>query len=298
MFVRQYTIFATAHPVVLLVYCAGGMVFSLLGMSPLVLVINLAGGLVLQAFYMGVKATRTTLKLGALIMLPIVLLNMVSNSGGLTVLFRAFNRNFTLESLLYGLLSGGVFLAMVVWIRCVSAIFSSEKFLYLFGSRFPNSALLFSLILKQFPDTKYRVDAIHLAQNPQDAPSSRRGKIKTGVRRLSTLLEWSMEDGIEAADSMKARGYGRGKRSSYQQYRFSGGDVGLLVVCSLLLAVVIPGILLEKQAFRLFPTWQYSFSAPGQRLSVLVLLTVYYGIPLLLELRKRGGHRRVSHGNK
>jgi energy-coupling factor transport system permease protein len=54
-------------------------------------------------------------------------------------------------------------------------------------------------------------------------------RLKTSMSKvlneLSILLSWSMEEGLDTADSMKARGYGITRRSSFSIYRFTRRDV-------------------------------------------------------------------------
>jgi energy-coupling factor transport system permease protein len=56
------------------------------------------------------------------------------------------------------------------------------------------------------------------------------GKIRHGARRLSILISWTLEKGIDSADSMKARGYGLHGRTSYNSYIFSVKDAFFLIL--------------------------------------------------------------------
>lgn len=63
--------------------------------------------------------------------------------------------------------------------------------------------------------------------------------VRGAVRELSALLTWSMEEGLDTADSMKARGYGVGRRSFYAAYRFNVRDgLALALVGALLFLCV------------------------------------------------------------
>ena len=77
------------------------------------------------------------------------------------------------------------------------------------------------------------------------ARSSLRERTRANLRLVSVLMGWSMEDSLETADAMRARGWGvRGSRTTYALYRFRARDgvvLGLLVVlaaASVLLAWV------------------------------------------------------------
>lgn len=73
---------------VLVCYCLAAIALSLLSMHPAVLLVNLICAFSVHTFYLGIRATKNTLKLGALIILPVVLVNLLTNSGGMTTLFR------------------------------------------------------------------------------------------------------------------------------------------------------------------------------------------------------------------
>lgn len=72
-------------------------------------------------------------------------------------------------------------------------------------------------------------------------PSAAGGKnpVRGAVRELSALLTWSMEEGLDTADSMKARGYGVGRRSFYAAYRFNVLDGLVLALVGALLFLCV-----------------------------------------------------------
>ena len=63
------------------------------------------------------------------------------------------------------------------------------------------------------------------------------GKIKGASRRLSILVSWTLEKGIDTSDSMRARGYGLNGRTSYNSYVFSLRDATVTFVS--VMAVII-----------------------------------------------------------
>ena len=49
------------------------------------------------------------------------------------------------------------------------------------------------------------------------------------MRQLSVLIQWTLEGGAAAADSMAARGYGLPGRTAYTNYRLDGRDRDILL---------------------------------------------------------------------
>ena len=60
--------------------------------------------------------------------------------------------------------------------------------------------------------------------------STMKEKLTSGMRTLSALTDWTLEGSIVTGDSMRARGYGTAKRTSFQIYRMKALDWTLLAV--------------------------------------------------------------------
>ena len=56
---------------------------------------------------------------------------------------------------------------------------------------------------------------------------------------LSALTDWALEGSVVTADSMRARGYGTARRTSFQIYRMTAADWTLQVLIVLLAAAVL-----------------------------------------------------------
>ena len=63
----------------------------------------------------------------------------------------------------------------------------------------------------------------------------RRRRIRESLRLVTVLMGWGMEDSLETADAMKARGWGAAeRRTTYQRYRFRRTDTVVLIAVVLL----------------------------------------------------------------
>jgi len=110
---------------------------------------------------------------------------------------------------------------------------------------------------------------------------------------LSILLTWSMEDAVETADSMRARGYGLPGRTAFSLYRLDGRDRGMLLWLALCGAYVIAGWIAGGLAFRYYPSVRFGdlgAFAVSFRLAYLALgLT-----PVILNGREARRWRRLT----
>ncbi len=67
--------------------------------------------------------------------------------------------------------------------------------------------------------------------------STVREKLNSGMRTLSALTDWALEGSVVTGDSMRARGYGTAKRTSFQIYRMKALDWILIAVMLILTGV-------------------------------------------------------------
>lgn len=220
------TAFYSLHPAVAFFFFVMVLAFAILCMHPVYAGVSLVAAILFGLHTRGGHLKRT-LRFAVPIFVLIALLNPLFNHRGDTVLFDAFGNGITLEAVQYGVTSAAMFAAVVMWFGCYSAIMTSDKFLYLFGRLAPSGALVVSMAIRMVPKMQRQMETVARVQRMLDtgngAPVLRR--IRIGLRRLSVLLNWTMEDAIETADSMKARGYGMHRgRTSFDLFRVDRRD--------------------------------------------------------------------------
>ena len=115
---------------------------------------------------------------------------------------------------------------------------TSDKFTALFGGVIPSLSLLLVMILRLIPGftrkAKQILDARQAIGKDASQASSLREKIQSGTTVLSSLVTWSLEGSVITADSMRARGYGSGKRTSFRLYRITPRDITLICLMAIL----------------------------------------------------------------
>ena len=65
-------------------------------------------------------------------------------------------------------------------------------------------------------------------------------RAKQGIRIISVMITWALENAVETADSMKSRGYGLRGRSAFSIFRFDKRDMlalGYIIVSCVYVAV-------------------------------------------------------------
>lgn len=294
MYIRPYTLFSTVHPVLLLIYALGAPVVTMCGRNPVFQITAFVCAVCVNCFYLGLKGTRQGMRGILFIFLLVMVFNIILNPMGVTTLFYIGERRVTLESFAYGFSNGLMLTTVVLWFRSFTAVLPNDKFLYLFGKRFQKTGLLLSMIMKLFPETRYKIHCIQFADDTlgYEETMSLKEKLRRSMRQISVLLEWSMEDGIETADSMKARGYGDGVRSSYEEYSMTIYDNITFVCLIITLAAAIGTVIIQNQEFTYYPTLAWKIENPIASAVGIICQGIFFLTPLWMELLKKRGKRR------
>ena len=239
--------FSSLHPLVNFLFFLGAIGFGVVIQHPAYLL----SGVVCSAVYYLILTGRKGLKL-ILGLIPvfavITLINPLFNTYGKTVLFTYFGRKYTLEAVYYGMSLGAMFVVMMVWFSCYNLVLTSDKFVCLFGSLIPSLSLLLVMVLRLIPSFMRKTKQIIAARNAigrgSNENSTLREKAMSGMTVLSALTDWALEGSIVTADSMRARGYGSTKRTSYRRYRMCLRDwlvLGLEVMLAGLVVSAVAG---------------------------------------------------------
>ena len=234
--------FSCCHPAVNFLFFAAAIGCGMVIQHPAYI---LAGVVCGGVYYCLLYGRQGLPRIAGMLLLPILtaVLNPLINHRGKAVLFLVMGKPYTLEALCYGLALGGIFLVMLLWFGCYSAVLTSDKFTSLFGSLIPSLSLLLVMVLRLIPaftrKTKQVLDARRAIGMGAEQTGSLRHKLRSGMTVLSALTSWALEGSIITADSMRSRGYGCGKRTSFRLYRMTKRDWALLTLIGGLFCLVI-----------------------------------------------------------
>lgn len=258
--------FSGFHPVVNLVYFVLVLALSMVLTHPACTAVSLAAALCYGAVLTGGKGLRRTVLLLAPMALLAAAVNVLFNHEGATILTWFPSGNpLTLESMAYALGAAGMLCALVSWFACFNQVMTSDKLVYLFGRVIPALSLVISMTLRFVPKFKAQFQVVAEAQKCAGRdPGS--GRLWQRAKNLATvfsiLVTWSLENGIETADSMKSRGYGLPGRTAFALYTFDRRDrlaLGWLSGCG---AVLLGGAMLGGFSWQYYPVMRSS-AAPG-----------------------------------
>jgi energy-coupling factor transport system permease protein len=282
-------IFYGYHPIVNFAYFAAALAFAMFFTHPVCLAVSLVCAFAYSVYINGKKALRFNL----IYMLPMLifaaLLNPAFNHQGGTILTYLPSGNpLTLESILYGVAAAVMLVTVISWFSCFNAVMTSDKFVYLFGRIIPALSLILSMALRFVPRFRAQIKVISSAQRNigRDVSSgSLWRRAKHGIKILSIMVTWALENAIETADSMKGRGYGLPGRTAFSIYRFDRRDAAALGFVAACAAYVLIGSATGGLEWRYFPTVRGTWNG-AYTISVFAVYLALCVMPLILNARE------------
>ncbi|MBD7909931.1 energy-coupling factor transporter transmembrane protein EcfT [Clostridium sp. Sa3CVN1] len=248
--------FSRLHPLINFTYFLFVIMFSMFLMDPIFLGISLIGSMLYSVYLKGIKA----LKFNVIYMMPMIIfltiLNPLFNHEGATIILYINNNPITLEAIIYGVASAIMLVSVLIWFSAYNVVMTSDKFMYLFGRVMPKNSLIVAMVLRFVPRFKAQIKVISNGQKSIGKDITNGNifeRINHGVKILSMLITWALENAIETADSMKARGYGLKGRTSFYLYKFSLRDKIILGVLLVLIGITLCGISFELGSANYFP---------------------------------------------
>ncbi len=276
--------FSKCHPAVNFLFFAGAIAAAVVIQHPAYLLAGVVTGTVYYLLLNGIKGIKTLLGLLPLFAL-LTLVNPLFNTLGERVLFTLFGRPYTWEALLYGGAVGGMFVAMMLWFGCYNKVLTGDKFTSLFGNLIPSISLLLVMVLRMIPGFIRKIKQITGARRAigkgVGASATKKEKLKEGVTVLGALTAWALEGSIVTGDSMRARGYGTAKRSSFMIYRMTPRDYILLATMGALLVLLVAAAYHGQTEAVFVPTLQFASPSWG-----LPVYTGYLLIPTILHIKE------------
>lgn len=249
--------FATYHPVINFLFFCAVIGIGIFLIHPVFLGISMAASLT-YALLLGGKGTlRFFLCFLLPMLLLVVIVNPLMNQQGGTILFYyTQSRYVSLEAVIYGLLTGFMLSSVLLWFSCYNKIMTSDKFVFLFGKLVPVVSLIFSMVMRFVPNYKMQIKKISDGQKciGRDVSNgSVKEKVRHGIKIVSVMFTWALENAIDSADSMRCRGYGTAKRSTFCVYRFDRRDAVCGIILLTAAGIVLAGAVMGACAVSFYP---------------------------------------------
>ena len=276
--------FSKCHPAVNFLFFVGAIGMSVVIQHPMYLLSGIVTGGIYYLLLNGRKGWNTILWLLPMFVF-LTAINPLFNTLGETPLFYVFGRPYTFEALLYGGALASMFVIMMLWFGCYNKVLTSDKFTSLFGNFIPAVSLLLVMVLRMVPNFIRNTGQIigarkSIGKGASEAASTKE-KVKDGMTVLGTLTSWALEGSVVTGDSMRARGYGSAKRTSFMIYRMTVADWWLLVVMAVLVTLTILAAVWGQMTANFTPKLQIAATSWG-----IVAYTAYLLIPTALSIKE------------
>lgn len=279
----QHTAFDTAHPAVPAAFLVLTLGMTMASAQPVLIGLSFVGAFAYSVCVRGVRASVASLRWQIPLVAVIAVLNPLFSASGSTEVARMGFRVIYLESLCYGFAMGGLFVSSALWFQAAATMLPAEKILALLGNVLPVVSLMISQCMRLIPRFVRQgrlIAAVQGVAEPRGVGATE--AVRSRLRMTSVLMGWTMEDSLETADAMRARGWGAvPRRSTYVRYRFTPADAAALVAIMLgaSLCITISVVATAQYSFfptmsRLVPWWGY------------VPYAVWMLVPALLHVRE------------
>ncbi len=277
--------FKNYNPAVNFIYFALAIGFSMFFMHPVCLAISFLCTLMHLAVIKGASAGRMLFYLIPMLFIT-ALINPAFNHEGMTVLCYLPSGNpLTAESVLYGLCAAVMLACVICRFSCFNAIMTSDKIIYIFGKILPSTSLVISMTLRFVPRFSKQLKTVSAAQKcmGQGRENGIVNRAKSGINILSAMITWSLENSVDTADSMRARGYGLSGRTAFEIFRFEKRDFAALFVMLFLGIYVFIGKLCGCMEFACFPKIEFG-ARTAFSVSVFAAYAALSIFPVIIEI--------------
>ena len=234
--------FSKRHPAVNFVFFLGVIVASALIQHPAYVLAGFVMGAIYYLMLNGSKGLKFLLLLLPLFVF-VAAINPLFNTDGQRILRYVFGRPYTLEALIYGAALSGMIVVMILWFGCYNKVLTGDKFTSLFGNLIPAISLLLVMVFRMVPNFIRKARQLAGARKSigkgAGENATAKEKVTDGLTLLGALTAWALEGSVVTGDSMRARGYGTAKRSSFMIYRMTLSDWLLMAAMVLLLGLTM-----------------------------------------------------------
>jgi energy-coupling factor transport system permease protein len=291
--------FAGCNPVINFALFIAILIITICFLQPVLLGISFVAATLYAIYLNGRRAVVFSLAFLLPLMLVAAVFNPLFNHAGVTMLFYFLDNPVTLEAILYGLAAALMIGAVIQWFSCYNALITSDKFLYLFGRIIPALAMVISMALRFIPHYKAQIQRISLAQRGLGlgvASGNLLTRARQGMSIISIMVTWALENGVETADSMRARGYGLPGRSHYSNFRFEARDWWMLALIVVFTLITVVGLASSTLYISYFPMLVTN-DTNGLVLLVYAAYAALCFLPLALDLREELVWRKLRRGD-
>ena len=280
--------FANFHPFTIFSYFMTTIVLTMITYNPVILVISFVSSIIYSLYLNKPKIFFMNISFYLITFVLIVLANPLFSHNGKTILFFLNDNAITLEAIIYGVSIATLFIAIMYWFSVFNQVMDSDKTLFLFQGIIPTLGLIISMGLKFIPNFIKKRREIKNTQKTLGLYSKGGifNRLENSIKVFLALLTWAIDSSLDTSLSMKARGYGIGKRSNYSLYRFKRQDFIVMLINLVTIVLFIYMYVAGNLDFYYYPTIS-NLKFDIYLIVFLSLLSIYMLLPVLYEIKEK-----------
>ena len=269
--------FGRYHPVANLIFFIAVIAFSTFWMQAGMIAVSF----ICATVYYFMQKRSEGFKYFAMVLVAILIASIInplfSHRGKTALFFLPTGNPVTLESITFGLLAGVILGEVLLWFGIFNSVMEDDKWTATIGKVAPTIAMIITMVLRFVPKyTKFSKSTRDI-QNANGF--NKKSRIRNGMHVYSITATWALETSIDTADSMRARGYGKARRTNYHNYKFEVRDLIFVLWVVLLSATIIWMANVDKIHTFFYPTFRNRES-----LVVLIAYIVLCITPILINI--------------
>ena len=276
--------FERCHPTVLLLWFSVVLAVTVASLDPIYAAMSFIAAALHKWLLLHCRIKPRSVIMWGIFIIFAALMNPLFSHHGVTVLFFLGGLPVTLESIYFGIMMSVTIAASLMWCSLLSVTITSDKLIYLFGKPFPKLAVLISLTLRFIPLYKNKFKEIYEVQCAAGRNADNiKDKIRLMLDVFLILISVIIEDSIDTAYSMKARGIELKGRTSYSDFSYSLSDIIITALTIPLSVRVLYAEIYGLTDFSFYPMITYPPVYEGTVVSYLCF-SVIVMIPVVLEV--------------
>ncbi|MBE5958283.1 MAG: energy-coupling factor transporter transmembrane protein EcfT [Lachnospiraceae bacterium] len=281
--------FREFHPIVNLIFILEVLILTMSAINPYSAGISLIVAITYGVYLYGVRFIKIFVVLAIPVIIFAGIIVPLFSHNGETALFYINDLPVTLETMIFGLVTGMVMMATIAWFYVAGSMIDTEKFLYLTGRIFPTISLIISMTIGMIPVLIRRYKEVSDAQAGLGRISSKMSlpkRIGFIIKKMSIVITWSLENSVSTTISMESRGYGTGKRTNAHLYKFVGSDRIMLAVLLLLGGIPCVRALMGKFRVNYFPAIELTKLKAVNIISLVLIIMIMF-VPMICDMANR-----------
>ncbi|WKB36718.1 energy-coupling factor transporter transmembrane component T [Terrilactibacillus sp. S3-3] len=236
--------FSRFHPLILFLYYFGAIILLIKADQIFFLCCSLFLLIILEIIQDRAVSFKRWLGGYLFFFLLILVLTPLFNHRGARILGYFLGKPVMLEACLQGCAIGLSLINILVLFLSYHRLATADKYIAVIGSIVPKISMMLMIVFRFVPLFIRRYGDIQTAQRAKGVSIGEGHvfrRVKYGLIFIQTLLTFSLEEALQTADSMEARGYGYSdKRTFYERGHWYVRDTMVFLFLGALIAVFFP----------------------------------------------------------